>query len=142
MKLQKHNLGYASVALTMRDGLGGKKSYLVHRLVADAFLPNPDDLATVNHRDGVKTNNLHSNLEWLSYSANHKHAYDHLGRKPHLPTLRDSSRPCQCLRDGKVLASFKSATDAANHYGLGAKSVSRACLGQRKTCGGFEWRYV
>ncbi|NRA51366.1 MAG: HNH endonuclease [Phaeodactylibacter sp.] len=62
-----NNRGYKSVAL-WNDGK--RKQHYVHRLVATAFHPNPDNLATVNHIDEVKTNNLCSNLEWMSYSDN------------------------------------------------------------------------
>lgn len=51
----------------------GKNNY-IHRLVAQAFLPNPNDLATVNHKDGNKANNHLSNLEWASYAENNRHA--------------------------------------------------------------------
>lgn len=54
---------------------GKRKRFTVHRLVALAFLPNPDNLPTVNHIDGNKSNNTVSNLEWLSYQDNINHAF-------------------------------------------------------------------
>lgn len=142
LKLQDHPLGYSVVALTLRNGTGAKKPHLIHRLVAEAFIDNPNALPTVNHIDGNKKNNKVANLEWMSHSDNHKHAYANLGRKAHLATLLDTSRPCACLKGGVVVSTYPSATAAANALGLSNRSVSRACLGQRKTCGGYEWRYV
>ena len=52
-----------------------QKSYYVHRLVAENFIPNPHKKRTVNHINGIKTDNNISNLEWMSYSENHKHAF-------------------------------------------------------------------
>ena len=52
-----------------------KKYCLVHRLVANAFIPNPENKRCINHKDGNKKNNNINNLEWVSYSENMKHAY-------------------------------------------------------------------
>lgn len=65
------NTGYRMVRLTIN---GQKKSYAVHRLVAEAFLPNPENLPIVNHKDGNKLNNNVKNLEWVNQSQNRIHA--------------------------------------------------------------------
>lgn len=59
----------------LRYSLGRENKILAHRLVAIAFLPNPNNLPCINHKDGNKINNCISNLEWVSYSENNKHAY-------------------------------------------------------------------
>ena len=66
-----YNTGYRMVRLTTKDG---KKGYAVHRLVAQSFLPNPDNLPIVNHIDGNKLNNDVTNLEWVTQSYNRIHA--------------------------------------------------------------------
>jgi len=63
--------GYAQVVLCTK---GTSKRCMVHRLVAQAFLPNPNNLPQVNHLDGVKSNNALSNLEWCDQYRNHAHA--------------------------------------------------------------------
>ncbi|MNX23722.1 NUMOD4 motif protein [compost metagenome] len=67
--LQKHNQGYSIVTI------GIKGSKLVHRLVASAFIQNPNNLEFVNHKDGVKTNNHVDNLEWRTRQYNEDHAF-------------------------------------------------------------------
>jgi hypothetical protein len=57
-------------------------SKYIHRLVAQCFIPNPLQKRTVNHKDGNKQNNDVSNLEWMTYSENHIHAFNKLGRTP------------------------------------------------------------
>lgn len=71
--LQGHieNTGYVSVNLKIGNK---KKNYSLHRLIAQTFIPNPNNLSIVNHIDGNKTNNQVSNLEWVNQSENRKHA--------------------------------------------------------------------
>ena len=70
----KTNAGYLEVRLT--DENGKSKNHLIHRLVAEAFIENPDNKEFVNHIDGVKTNNLVTNLEWTTCGENNTHAYE------------------------------------------------------------------
>lgn len=72
MKFDYGGNGYARVHFQW------KKTFIVHRLVAQAFIPNPLNLPTVNHRDGVKVNNYVGNLEWATYSDNMRHSWTDL----------------------------------------------------------------
>ena len=75
--------GYIAVNLNKE---GVKKQYLVHRLVAKAFIPNPENKPQVNHKDGTKSNNSVGNLEWMTSSENLNHARD-TGLIPSHPTM-------------------------------------------------------
>lgn len=106
---------------------------LVHRIVAETFLPNPDNKPEVNHKDGDKLNNHVDNLEWCSRSENLKHSYKILGNNP------PRSRPVRCADTGKV---YPSASVAAKEVGIDASGLSRAARGDQITAGGYSWEYV
>lgn len=86
-KLIKENNGYLSIEL------GKRNSYLVHRLVAVAFIENPLKKPCVNHLDGNKSNNRVENLQWCTYSENEKYSYSHLGKKPNKTFKNKKNNP-------------------------------------------------
>ena len=81
LTLTKQASGYLYVMVQLTNGK--YKNCRVNRLVAHAFIPNPDDLPEVNHIDGNKENNHVSNLEWVTHSQNVKHSFDTGIRQPH-----------------------------------------------------------
>ena len=125
LKPRKCGAGYLQVTL-YKDG--GRKFYYIHRLVAEAYLPNPDSLPCVNHKDEDKENNALPNLEWCTYEYNNN--YGSRNQK--------ISKPVFCVELNKT---FDSSHAAARGLNLFQTSITQCCKGKRKTCGGYHFRY-
>ena len=143
LKNLKISTGYRSVTLY---GANGKKQYYVHRLVAETFIPNPQNLGDVNHKDGCKTNNILFNLEWCNRSDNQKHAYKNGLNWVHMDeAIKERSRPViQYAPSGEVVAEYASASKAAKASGYNQGQISKYCRGENKkhsTYKGYIWRY-
>lgn len=131
MKCKRVKNGYLHVKLT-KDG--ERKEPLVHRLVASAFIPNPEGLEQVNHIDGDKTNNNVDNLEWCSASQNQLHSRRVLKRICGHPR-----KPVICLENRKV---YESAHHAARDLGLNPAGIYYTCEGRNKQTGNMHFEYV
>ena len=109
------------------------KRQSVHRLVAKAFIPNPENKRTVNHKDGNRQNNCLDNLEWATHSENHFHAFRELGKKPTTPWLgkfgadHNRSKSFTIIRDG-VEETYESGLDFKRRTGLDNTSISWAAI--------------
>lgn len=125
--------GYMLVTLC-HEGI--RKNKRVHRLLADAFLENPENKAQVNHIDGNKLNNQLSNLEWATSQENSQHSYDHGMSTP--PNEKEIE---QISFDGKIVQTFPSLHAAGRQTGIAWQNISKVCRGLRNTAGGFKWRY-
>lgn len=122
--------GYARVSLYLSSG---RKDVKVHRLVAEHFIPNPDNKPFINHRNGVKTDNSVNNLEWVTAKENTLHAWKKGLTRPAYKKVR-------CLETGRVFNSMKDARDWASLKNT--ISISEACNGRKKTAGGYRWEKV
>lgn len=122
--------GTAPYALvSIRNHPGGKRKYdLVHRLVAQAFIPNPDNKPQVNHKDGVKLHNFADNLEWVTAGENLQHAYD-AGLRRYKPLHYkgkfgfDHNRSLAVIGGG---IEYGSMSEAARRLGVSASTISLA----------------
>jgi hypothetical protein len=130
--------GYYIVKLYKGNGNAGKKTKLIHRLVAEAFIDNRKNHSEVNHINGIKTDNRLENLEWCTHSENVKHAFT-IGLNPQ--KCEHFKRPVQQLSlSGEFIKEFNSMTDAVIE--TGATNISYVCQGVRKKSGGYKWRYA
>jgi len=110
---------------------------LVHRLVAEAFIPNPLGKPQVNHLDEDKTNNRADNLEWCTNRENHN-----CGTVNGRMSASKSIPVSQYDKDGNFIRTFKSAAEAGRVLEIHSGNISGCCRGRYKSVGGYIWRYA
>jgi len=142
---QENNHEYKRVQLYKNKK---SKHFRVHRLVALAFIPNPENKKTVNHINGVKTDNKLVNLEWATNSENEKHSYSVLNKKVTFERKKGSEshsakKIMQFSIDFKFIKIFGSATEASQITKTTRSNICHAARNfkQNKTAGGFRWQY-
>lgn len=134
LKPSKHTKGYYRVEL-YKNGSQSKK--LIHRLVAQVFIPNPDNKSQVNHIDENKTNNLVSNLEWMTAKENLNHGT----RTDRSSKTRSVSIIATNLKTGKS-TEFYGVSECARQLDLNRGNITSVLKGRRNHTGGYIFEYA
>ena len=132
------------------------KDVLVHRFVSECFLPNPDNLPCINHKDEIKTNNCVDNLEWCDYKYNnnygtHNKRMSEAKKNPSEETRRKmseaqkndprkSKKVLQYTKDGKFVKEWVSMMEVQRVLGYKSSNISNCCNGRCESAYGYIWR--
>lgn len=129
LKQRKRKDGYCDVCLSKDN----KKTTLsVHRITAMTYIPNPNNLPQVGHRDETRDNNCVDNLYWTD-------AKENSNTPLHIERVKKAQcKSIICVESGKV---YPSAKAASIELGINHSHICGCCRGERKTCGGLHWRY-
>ena len=136
-KLLKQNIiksGYCVVSITNKK----RKTMPIHRLVAQTFITNPNNLPQVNHKDGNKQNNRVDNLEWCTNEYNMQHAK----QNGLLEKRKLKIKVKQYDLNDKMIKQWLSAKDVWEELKINNSHITECCKGKRKTAGGYIWRYA
>lgn len=135
--------GYAYVHL---QGVNKPHRVSVHRLVAEAFVVNPNKYREVNHKDENKANNNAENLEWCttSYNASYGRRVRNMLETRECRLCKNREKPVlQIDKDGIIIARYRSIMDASRNTGFDYSNISKCCRDScyNKTIGGYYWQF-
>lgn len=161
LALKRTPTGYLRIALSVE---GKRRDVYVHRLVAEAFIPNLEGKPTVNHINEVKDDNRVENLEWATFSEQNTHGtrvarvvantdwkersqkmdYSKIAQKHNYETMNAAQmrRVVQKDKGGNVLRVFDSIGQAARATNASTGHIWECCIGRRKSCKGSVWNYA
>lgn len=139
LKQSLNDKGYCVVHILCHDGK--QRDRLVHRLVAKAYIPNPENKPTINHINEIKTDNRVENLEWATYLENNTHG-------TRLQRIAQTKHMGKCIivkkisLDGEEICTYSSIVKAAKDVGCSEIGIRDCLKGIHKTCGGYKWEFV
>ena len=133
IRKQQNRDGYSSVALFKN---GKRKNHYTHRLVADAFIPNPNNYPMVNHKDETRDNNHCDNLEWCDhqYNLNYGTTYERISKKLSMAVVGTS------IKTGEEV--YFSSTVEAGKNGFNQAMVSRCCNNKANKHKNYKWKFI
>lgn len=114
-----------------------RKTFLIHRLVSLAFIPNPDNLPQINHKNENKADNRVENLEWCDsrYNNNYGTVKKRISITKSIPII-------QCNMNGEIIRKYYGMNEAARQTGIYVQNIHKCCIGVYKTAGGYKWKYA
>lgn len=123
---------------------GKKETKTVHRIVAMAFIENAYNLPEIDHKDGNRGNNKVENLRWVTRKENANNPISKLRYSQTAKKIRNYEvlmRAVKQIRDGKVIAEYKSMREAERQTKISHSSIKKVIVGKLKNAGGFQWEY-
>jgi hypothetical protein len=129
-----HTKGYKSIRLRNK---GLSKTFRIHRLVAEAYLPNPKQMPQVNHINGIKTDNHISNLEWCDNSYNQRHSYNVLNKRPGMLGITGLKNKKTIKLQCTAIGQYYTLNTAALFLNVGKTTIHAMLTGKIKNWSNF-----